>query len=210
MDNAEGFDTRRVLVRYGGIMAAVYAGWVGLYYLTAWIGQMRGPAFDVALPLDAQIPFIPAAQSVYLLCYVLPLGVFLISLRPAFLNRVFATFICMNLAAFALFAAFPVEGPPREAAAQSQSFWAPLLALMHSIDSRYNAFPSLHVGNAWLIALFAFKGRGADRRAFLFLILALAISAATLLVRQHYIADVLAGMLLAGLAFAVGRAPVPS
>lgn len=203
MDSVEQPDTRRIVLRYGGILAAVYAAWVGLYYLTAWMGQARGPAFSVALPVDARIPFVPAAQPVYLLCYLLPLGVFLISLRPAFLNRVYATFIVMNLAAFAFFAAFPVEGPARGAAAQPQSLWMPLVEMIRAVDSRYNAFPSLHVANAWLIALFALAGRGPGLRSALFLAAAAGVSAATLLVRQHYLADVLAGMAMAGAAFAV-------
>jgi membrane-associated phospholipid phosphatase len=205
MDTAGQSDTRRIVIRYGGIMAAVYVAWICLYELTAWMGQARGPAFDVALAVDARIPFIPAAQPVYLLCYVLPLCVFFISLRPDFLNRLYATFIVMNLAAFAFFAAFPVQGPPREAAADAQSLWMPLIDMIRAVDSRYNAFPSLHVANAWLIALFAFRLRGADLRALLFLLAAAGISAATLLVHQHYVADVASGVALAGAAFAAGK-----
>ena len=95
-------------------MLAVYACWIGLYYTTAWIGELRGPSFDIALSLDQSIPLIPECMPVYLLAYVVTVGLFAISLEPRFLNRAFVTFMAANAAAFLLFALLPVQGPPRD------------------------------------------------------------------------------------------------
>jgi membrane-associated phospholipid phosphatase len=73
------------------------------------------------------------------------------------------------------------------------------------MDTRYNAFPSLHVANPWMVALLCFRERGFSPRSLLLAFVAVLISIATLLVKQHYLLDVLAGMLLAVFTFLVFR-----
>lgn len=202
---------KKILIRYGALMLAVYACWVALYYLTAWIGSIRGPAFDAALPLDASIPFWPGLMPVYLLAYIVTLGLFFISLKPDFLNRAYATFIVTNAVAFLFFALFPVLGPPREGLLTGVGTSTDgLLALMHALDSRYNALPSLHVANPWLVALLCTREKGLSGMTVFFWLLALAISAATLFVRQHYFLDVLSGAFLAVICFAIMKQPRPA
>jgi len=194
---------RRIVVRYVGIMLAGYTVWVGLYFLTAWIGEVRGPAFDAVLAWDAEIPFLAGFQPVYVLCYVITFGVFFISTEPRFLNRAFLTLISANVFAFAFFALFPVQGPERTAFASDGSVLHQLTALIYSVDSRYNALPSLHVANPWIVVMLAFSKRGISLRSIVFLIMALAISLATLFVKQHFILDGVAGIILAFLSFIV-------
>ncbi len=183
------------LRRYVFIMLLCYAVWITLYLLTAWIGALRGPFFDPALPVDAAIPFIPAFFPAYLLAYVIILGLFAIDRSPAFLNRAFGTFIVMNLTAFLLFALFPAMGPARELASEGGT-----LSLLHAVDSRYNAFPSLHVANPWLVAFLALRSRGPTALSLLFVAVAVLISVSTLFVHQHYVLDALGGFALAVLA----------
>ena len=187
----------RTPLQYFLLMLAIYAVWVALYFTTAWIGALRGPAFDAGLPLDARIPYLPGFQYAYVLCYVVPLGLFFVDREPAFLNRAYAAFIAANACAFLVFALFPVEGPVRELSSQDATPGNFVIALITSVDSRYNAFPSLHVANPWLVALLCVERRGWTLRSALFVTVAVLISAATLFVRQHYILDVAAGMVLA-------------
>ena len=71
------------------IMLVAYAVWGGLYLLTAWIGEVRGPVLDVRLPWDDAIPYLPLFQYPYLLCYVVVAGLFLITRDPRRLDRAF-------------------------------------------------------------------------------------------------------------------------
>ncbi|MDH7515262.1 MAG: phosphatase PAP2 family protein [Bacteroidota bacterium] len=192
----------RPLLRYVLVMAAVYACWVVLYFLTARIGAQRGPAFDAAIGLDFRIPFLPVFQYVYALCYVIPLGVFLVSTEPAWLRRAYTVFIAINAAAFLVFVIFPVEGPPREETIRQG---VNLLQWIHRVDTRYNAFPSLHVANPTLVALLSHERHGFTRRTFFFTVVALCIAAATLFTKQHYVLDVAAGALLAVLVHRIFR-----
>ena len=188
------------LPRYLLIMLGCYAVWVGLYYLTGWIGELRGEVFDPALAIDEHIPYFPPAMYVYLLAYVVVLGLFLVRRDAAFLNRAYLAFISMNLLAFALFALFPSQGPPRGLPGEEADA---MLRFMHDIDARWNAFPSLHVANPWLIAMLALRERRVAPVSVLLLVIGIGISVSTLLIRQHYLLDVLGGVMLAVLVFSL-------
>ncbi len=179
-------------------MAACYAVWVPLYFLTGWIGELRGAAFDPVLSIDASWPFIPGAVFVYLLAYVVVMGLFAIRRNAEFLNYAYLNFIVMNLLAFVLFALLPTMGPPRPELPADAS---PILQFMFTLDARWNAFPSLHVANPTLIMLLAFRERGASPVSYALLAVAVAIAVSTLFVHQHYLLDVLGGVVLAGIVF---------
>ncbi len=186
--------------RYVLIMLGCYAVWVGLYYLTGWVGEVRGEVFSPALPVDARFPFVPQAMYVYLLAYVVVLGLYAVRRSAAFLNRAYLAFISMNLVAFVLFALFPSQGPARSFPGADSDV---MLQLMYSVDARWNAFPSLHVANPWLVSLLALRERRVAPVSVTLLAVALAISVSTLLIRQHYLLDVLGGFALAVLVFSV-------
>ncbi|MDT8322907.1 MAG: phosphatase PAP2 family protein [Bacteroidota bacterium] len=186
--------------RYILIMLGCYAVWVGLYYLTGWIGELRGEVFHPAMAVDAHFPFVPQAMYAYLLAYVIVLGLYFVRRSAAFLNRAYLAFITMNLLAFALFALFPSQGPVRSVPGAEGDM---MLTLMYSLDARWNAFPSLHVANPWLVALLAVRERRLAPVSIVMLFVALGISVSTLLIRQHYLLDVLGGFALAVLVFVV-------
>lgn len=60
----------------------------------------------------------------------------------------------------------------------------------------HGAFPSIHVGAAVLLCLFDFR-HGSRMRAWLYLPLVLLIALATVLLRYHYVVDLLAGVVIA-------------
>jgi membrane-associated phospholipid phosphatase len=184
--------------RYLLIMIACYAVWIPGYYFAAWIGARRGAAFDPSLPIDASWPFVPEAVLVYLIAYVIVLALFVIRRSAAFLNHAYLNFIVMNLLGFALFALLPTMGPART---ELPSAVPPMLAFMFDLDVQWNAFPSLHVANPTLIAMLAIRERGIDRVSLSLSFVALAIAVSTLLVRQHFLLDVLGGIALALLVF---------
>jgi len=188
------------LPRYFLIMLLCYAVWVPLYYLSGWIASLRGAAFDPALGVDELFPFVPETVFVYLLAYVVVLGVFFVRRSPAFLNRAYLAFITMNLTAFALFVIVPAQGPDRLAISGDGDM---MISILHAMDSRWNAFPSLHVANPWLIALLAVRERRFAPVSIVLLLIAAGISVSTLLVRQHYLLDVAGGFVLAVVTFAV-------
>lgn len=155
------------------------------------------PTHRLFLPLEPRIPIIPEAQYVYLIGYLLPLVV-IVELRDAgVVVRLWVAWLLTIAVAFGAFLAFPVEVP--RPALQGHSPATVLLAMQYAADKPYNAFPSLHAATSLLIWL---SCRQRVRRRVVLLLLVVAISISTVLVKQHYVLDVIAGWLLAVAAWA--------
>jgi membrane-associated phospholipid phosphatase len=177
-----------VLVLAYGVFAATYLP-INLF--------SRGrPARTLYLPGEASIPFVPAFEFLYVLGYLLPvLAVFALP-GPRELRRLLVAFGTTLLVAYGTYLLFPVwfERP----ALQPDSLATWLLWLEYH-DPSYNHFPSLHVGISWLLYLACRRGVRFPR---LFLVTVLGIALSTLLVKQHYMVDVLYGIGLASLTWA--------
>src|SRR5262249_46583427 len=110
-------------------------------------------------------------------------------------NRMLLAFLLANVVACAAYLVFPVDFPhPVPGAGLSSR----AVAVEYAADFHpgANHLPSLHVTVAWLI-FGACRGRRLWLSALLWFA-AVAISVATLFVKQHGVLDVLGGMALAG------------
>ncbi len=153
------------------------------------------PAHALWLPREQAIPFVPEFEFLYVLAYFVPLvALFRLPDARAFARLLVAIGVTLA-AAYATYLAFPVylERPRLEIRSV-----ATFLLWLEYHDPSYNHFPSLHVATAWL---FYFACRPALRRPHLLLALLVGISVSTVFVKQHYVADVGCGVVLAGLAW---------
>jgi len=85
----------------------------------------------------------------------------------------------------------PIEG---------QTLSEQLLIFTRTIDGAHNTFPSGHVTFAWLLALCMSQTMSAKKFTWLtptYIAWAILISVSTLVLKQHYIFDVLSGIALA-------------
>jgi membrane-associated phospholipid phosphatase len=158
--------------------------------------------------LDDAIPFWPWTAWCYLPFYA---GVFIIAIigfrRKALFNRaLLAVLIVMTLgAAGHIFIGAeyprPVLTPPYP------DISAAFLAAVQRIDPPGNVFPSLHVAHTTMLSLILIKDR--PRLGRVALVMATALALSTLTTKQHFIADVLSGYLLAFLGrwFALRKLP---
>jgi membrane-associated phospholipid phosphatase len=148
----------------------------------------------LALPLDARVPFWPAAAAIYLtILPMLLLGPFVLrDLRS--LLPLFATLMLEAVAAFGFFLLLPADGPAIACCDSTLT-----TALFHAADALNldrNYLPSLHVAFAFTAAA-AFAPRAGRAGAAGLYLWAVAVAASTLLTRQHYLVDVIAGIALA-------------
>ncbi len=82
-----------------------------------------------------------------------------------------------------------------------EGFFAWSLQFIYDFDRPYNCLPSLHVAYAFLAALTCYRvHRGLGIAALLYAAL---IGISTLYTKQHYVVDVVAGVLLAYVAYLV-------
>lgn len=148
------------------------------------------PRHDLALPVDHAIPFLPWTFAVYVSIYALPLGVGWRASAEDFSRMILGTVPLMGLS-WLSFLLLPAEYP-RPAAATAGA-WAGAYAWLHGLDGPGNTFPSLHVG---VTALAALRTRAwPDGRWWS--AWAVAIILSTLTTKQHFVVDVVGGVLLA-------------
>jgi membrane-associated phospholipid phosphatase len=179
------------------VMAAISAAYSAVNHF-----HLRAPILLPLSFLDKSVPYSPWAMPVYL-SHFLFLPVALLSLRsyPVFLRALKAMSIAATLACV-IFFLYPTTFPRME----SSGFW---FGFLHFIDTPANCFPSLHVALA-SIAAWSLREDGIPWAPFGAL-WALSIALSTMLVKQHYAADVLGGLLLASSAvFLVSRASLAS
>jgi membrane-associated phospholipid phosphatase len=158
--------------------------------------------------LDDAIPFWPWTSWCYLPFYA---AIFIIAIagirRKQLFNRaVLAVLIVMTLgAAGHIFIGAEYPRPVLHPPYPNLSY--AFLASVQQIDPPGNVFPSLHVAHTTMLALIL----RADRRRLgnVTLVMATLLALSTLTTKQHFIADVISGYVLAflGRAFALRRLP---
>jgi len=146
--------------------------------------------------LDDAIPFWPWTSWCYLPFYA---GVFLIAIagirrRVLFQRAVMAVFVVMSIGALGhIFIGAEYPRPILHPPYATISEW--FLASVQRIDPPGNVFPSLHVAHTTMLALILIQDRPRLGRVALAMATALALS--TLTTKQHFLADVISGYLLA-------------
>ena len=149
--------------------------------------------WDLTTALDRAIPFVPAFVFPFYLTYGLILLPALVLRDRASLIRSALAFVVLIVVSCLLFVAFPVRVP--RPVHIPDSLAGNLLALIYASDRPVCGFPSLHVSTAVLATAVLFRE---DKRwGWVFTPLAVATSVATLFVRQHVLADVIGGVVLA-------------
>lgn len=160
--------------------------------------MLHAKHWDLALPLDARIPFRPAWIVIYILAYLQWAVGFIVISRESrehcyrvFMGEIIAKFICMLF-----FIALPtrIERPVVE----GSGVFAALTRLIFASDLPGNLFPSIHCLESWI----CFRGAIGMKRvprwyAPAMLAFTLMVFASTVLVKQHVLVDIPAGVLVA-------------
>ena len=175
-------------------------GYFAAGYLSInWVSAQRTTFFDVAFPFEQAIPFIPVFIFGYILVYASILFIYTVIDDYADWRRVVGVFFLSTTLAYAIFLLFPVRMTMRPDLAELTGFSAAVTRFYYLIDLPYNCFPSLHVTYPTLATLVAWRHHRTWR--WVFAAMALVVAVSVVLVKQHYLADVVAGFLNAGLCF---------
>jgi len=186
----------------GRLAVVVACGYVlfAVTYLPINLFSVGRAAHQLWLPGEARIPLVPEFEYLYVLTYLLPLGLVAWLPDARRFRRTGLAFALTLGVAYTTYLLFPVylERPVLEVGSVATY----LLSLEYH-DPSYNHFPSLHVAISWLVYLAC---RDTVRLRGVILVLVIGVSISTVFVKQHYAADVLAGALLAwGAWAAAGR-----
>lgn len=149
--------------------------------------------------LDHALPFVAAFVLAYGGLYPFCLVPFVYTRTNRYYRRVFAAFAGCMLTGYAVFLVFPVQMVLRPALDGQTGFAVTVVRFIYGHDSPLNCFPSMHVALAQLVAWTA--GEIDARLARPAWLVALLITLSTVLIKQHYLADVAGGTLLAYAAY---------
>jgi len=165
-------------------------------------GRARGGvAYAPELSLDRLLPLVPASALVYgaLYAFLIALPVLVIQTREL-VHRTVRAYLAVWIAAYICFLLYPTVAPrPEQLTGGGYATWG--LRFLYGADPPYNCFPSLHVAHSFVSALASYR----VHRTLGFVAIASAslVGLSTLFTKQHYVADVIAGMLLAVVAYAI-------
>ena len=163
----------------------------------AAVGTVHTPS----LPWDRAVPLQPTWALLYgaLYLFLIVLPVFVVR-QEEHIRRTFWAYLAVWVTAYVCFLVYPTVAP-RAPAVVGDGFAEWGLRFLYDADPPYNCFPSLHVAHSFVSALTCYRlhrrlGVGA-------LLCASLVAVSTVFTKQHYIADVIAGILLAVAAYVV-------
>lgn len=154
-----------------------------------------GRVYAPAMVLDDVLPLVPAAAIVYgaLYVFLIVLPVLVVQ-QDELIRRTVWAYLAVWSAAYVSFLLYPTIAP-RPATVTGTGFAVWGLQFLYDADPPYNCFPSLHVAHSFVSALACHR---VNRRLGLIAIAcAFLVALSTLLTKQHYVADAVAGALLA-------------
>jgi PAP2 superfamily protein len=184
------------IARWGAIGLAVWFVWGVLYFVAAKItDQPQARTFDDALL--ARLPLVPAFAAVYLGVHVFSVIPYCTLGETRQLRRYLLGNTLIILLSTVLWVALPVRVDRTPVPESAHGFGAWLLRGVHAFDPMTNCFPSAHCS----VAVYAAIGlRFASRRLFAWGIASAAlVCVSTVMTKQHYVADVAAGAVLAAI-----------
>jgi membrane-associated phospholipid phosphatase len=173
-------------------------------YFAIGLHQNPDTASHLNYRIDDWIPFCPKWMFAYGGVYTALLLPIFVVRDPALFRRTALAYFFTLICSYAFFLACPVTTKgfrPEVSTLDTRIFWQWGAALNYTIDPPMNSFPSLHVGTMTLATLISWR---ADKKVgYAAVVVAVIIALSTMLVKQHYLADVVAGAGLALVAYAI-------
>jgi membrane-associated phospholipid phosphatase len=168
------------------------------------VNRMAHGGVQLSLPIDKLIPLYPPAVVPYLLGDILFIAFPIwaaIRIKPQEFEAYTVSILFATLVSYLAYLIFPtfVIRPH----ISSTDVFSKALVIIYQTDKAYNAAPS---GHTFYSALsFAYLSRWKPKYKPIWILATLLILASALLTKQHYVLDIVCGLALGILAFAVGR-----
>lgn len=183
----------------------ITAYFAGGYLLINQITAGRDAFLDVSFALESKIPFVPEFIFGYAFVYFNVLIACIVIDNRQEWHRLVVSFILATTIAYTVFLAFPVK---MELRPDISGLTGPSIAVtrfFYMIDMPYNCFPSLHLTYPMLATLVSWRSHRVMRWFFALVTILVAVS--VVLVKQHYIADVIAGLANGAICFQLAAIP---
>ncbi|MCC6639334.1 phosphatase PAP2 family protein [Candidatus Falkowbacteria bacterium] len=164
---------------------------VGSISFYRFIQKSAPGKYDFMTQLDVAIPFIP--EWIWIYVSILPIFLYAaLTLQKELFHSTLKRVVVAHFLSYPFFFLLP-SNYPRPSIEHLSAFYNWGYGVMHTIDNVNNTFPSLHVSITWVIC-HMLKRNG--MRGWMAYGYAVIISASTLFTKQHYVVDVLGGVLI--------------
>ena len=168
------------------------------------VNRMARGGVQLSLPIDKLIPLYAPAVVPYLLGDILFIAFPIwaaITIKPQEFEAYTVSILFATLVSYFAYLIFPtfVIRPH----ISSTDVFSKALVIIYQTDKAYNAAPSGHT--FYSVLSFAYLSRWKPKYKPIWILATLLILASALLTKQHYVLDIVCGLALGILAFAVGR-----
>ena len=175
-----------------------------VYWATQFI-RADAYHYDFTTEFDRMVPFQPWWVLIYVLSFLFwVVNYSLVSKRSPkeFWFKFASADMLARVVCGVIFVVIPTTNVRPELA--DGGFWNMAMGLIYSLDEPFNLFPSIHCLASWMcyIGIRRNKDVSTGYKVFSF-VFALLICASTQFTKQHYIVDVVGGLILAELCFFV-------
>ncbi len=191
------------------VLTILFFAWSEAVYLTSRMIAQSFFHYDMTTAFDQNTPFLPWTVLIYFGCYLFwAVNCCLCAWDdPQKRDRFFCADALGKLICMILFIAIPTTNI-RPAVSEDPTIGNLLMRFLYSVDSADNLFPSIHCFSSWLCWIGIRKRKDIPIAYRIFsLVFAIAVCISTLTTKQHVIADVGAGILLAELAYFIAGFP---
>ncbi len=165
------------------------------YLLVNWLNASRTHYYDVELPFESQIPFIPFFILGYSMVYLSASLLYFILSNYDYYIRTVRAFFLLTTIHLVIFILIPVKMLSRPVIPAGGGLLDQLTTLYYWVDMPQNCFPSLHVAFTFLATCAVWNYNKKWRIPYL--LATLIVSVSVLLVKQHYILDIVGGLITA-------------
>ena len=190
------------------ILLGVTVAWnQSVYYGARWIAG-GWHHYDMTLPIDALVPFVPWTVLIYFGCYLFwGVNYYLCTRQDKTeRNRFFCADALSKGVCLLFFLLIPTTNIRPEIV--GSTLWDGLMRLLYTVDAADNLFPSIHCLVSWFCWIGIRKNKEIPVAYRWFsLLFAVAVCISTLTTRQHVIADVIGGVLLAEICYGIAGLP---
>ena len=167
-----------------------------------------GNDYNLLTELDKIIPFNSHFVWIYhtFIPVIVTTLIFMIKKKELFLSAIGS--LLMATVVLSLFYIFFPSFYPRDGFVDNSTISGFLVELTRKIDGAQNTFPSTHVTFSWLMVFFIGLASCAKKNKwiyFAYFIWAALVSISTLTIKQHYVIDVLSGVLLAYFCYRISK-----
>lgn len=173
--------------------AALFAYFIIGYTVSNYFNLYRTYYFNMSLPFEDRIPFVPLFILGYLAVYLAVIIVYVLVDDYALFKRAVVLFIIVPTVHFILFLLIPVK-MNRPNVDGADGIMHLLTHYYYLMDHPVNCFPSLHVSYSFAGTLLMWNYK--RRWAYGLLLLTMLVAASVILVKQHYVLDVVGALIV--------------